>query len=496
MVAQTRHRVPLTAAVLLALGVVLSGQLSETTKNLAKGAVVMINAEGDVGAGVIVGTSSTEVYIATAYHFVSQKQNVQVTFAHPPGARTQGKVLDLSNPELDLGVIAVPMPPNADVKVLAGLGAAHSSALTWGSGVFPMGYPGERRWDVSPRAGAVTRHDGVVQVTFESTSVSEGNSGGALLDTCGRIVGMVTHVAKPEARATRIELVLKAIRSWDLPVTLKLSESPCDLTSPTPPKPEAKPDPAKASPADAVIYAVDQNNNLLWYRHDGREDGTPNWAGPEGKNVGTGWTFTHVFSGGDGIIYAVKPNGELLWYRHDGRGDGTPRWATEGKVVGTGWNVKHVFSGGDGIIYAVAANDDLLWNRHEGREDGTPRWASTVSKVVGNGWAFRHVFSGGDGYIYAVTPKAELLWFKHDGRHDGSYRWATDAGRVVGTGWNVRHVFSGGNGVIYSVMPNGELMWHRHEGRQDGSFRWAAPGVGKNVGTGWMFRHVFSGTGR
>ena len=46
-----------------------------------------------------------------------------------------------------------------------------------------------------------------------------------------------------------------------------------------------------------------------------------------------------------GIIYAVMDNGDLKWNRHDGRDDGSFRWATDtGKVVGTGWNVKHVFS--------------------------------------------------------------------------------------------------------------------------------------------------------
>jgi len=46
-----------------------------------------------------------------------------------------------------------------------------------------------------------------------------------------------------------------------------------------------------------------------------------------------------------GVIYAVMDNGDLRWNRHDGRGDGSFRWATPtGKVVGTGWNVKQVFS--------------------------------------------------------------------------------------------------------------------------------------------------------
>lgn len=47
-----------------------------------------------------------------------------------------------------------------------------------------------------------------------------------------------------------------------------------------------------------------------------------------------------------GIIYAVTDNNDLMWYRHDGRTDGTFKWAfNEGKKVGNGWSVKHIFSG-------------------------------------------------------------------------------------------------------------------------------------------------------
>ena len=74
--------------------------------------------------------------------------------------------------------------------------------------------------------------------------------------------------------------------------------------------------------------------------------------------MGNGWNnFKQVFSGGDGIIYATQDTeldprtgrqtgGQLLWYRHDGRGDGSFKWAEGlGKTVGNGWNFWHVFSG-------------------------------------------------------------------------------------------------------------------------------------------------------
>ena len=40
-------------------------------------------------------------------------------------------------------------------------------------------------------------------------------------------------------------------------------------------------------------------------------------------------------------IYGVEPNGDLMWYRHDGRADGTATWANggTGQKVGNGWTV-------------------------------------------------------------------------------------------------------------------------------------------------------------
>lgn len=243
--------------------------------------------------------------------------------------------------------------------------------------------------------------------------------------------------------------------------------------------------------AAGVIYAVNAENELLWYRHDGRDDGSFRWAAPLPKTVGSGWDVRQVFSGGDGAMYAVMANGDLLWNRHEGRTDGTFRWASpQSRKIGSGWNFEHVFSGGGGVIYAITTSGDLLWYRHDGRTDGTVRWAFAEPKKVGTGWSFAHVFSGGDGVIYAVTAGGDLLWYRHDGHDDGTSRWAAPSGNQVGSGWNVRQAFSGGDGVVYAVMPNGDLLWNRHDGRTDGTFRWAAPN-GKKVGSGWIFAAIF-----
>ncbi len=269
-----------------------------------------------------------------------------------------------------------------------------------------------------------------------------------------------------------------------------------------------------------VIYAITENRDLLWYRHDGRNDGSFRWASNEGKKVGNGWNAKEVFSGGGGIIYAIQDNGDLLWYRHDGRNDGSFKWASNaGKKVSTGWNgFSTVFSGGDGVIYAIeeASRDPrtgqrtgghLLWYRHDGRNDGSFRWASNEGKKVGTGWnGFSTVFSGGDGIIYAIQDNGDLLWYRHNGRSDGSFRWAENSGKKVGAGWNgFSTVFSGGDGVIYAIeeasrdprtgqRTGGGLKWYRHDGWRDGSLAWAEGP--KTVGNGWNgFSSVFSGGG-
>jgi len=245
------------------------------------------------------------------------------------------------------------------------------------------------------------------------------------------------------------------------------------------------------SSLNGIIYAVADNNSLMWYHHTGRENGSFNWE-TDGKTVGTGWNFKQVFPGDDGVIYAIKDNGELLWYRHTGRADGSVNWAQKsGITVGTGWNFPHVFSGGDGVIYAIKDNGDLLWYHHKGRRIGNPNWTAGSGNTVGTGWNAKQVFSGGNGVIYLIKDNGELAWYRHTGRGDGSVNWAPGSGNIIGTGWNFKQVFSDGGGVIYVITSGNELLWYRHDGYLDGSSKWAFPEP-KKIGTGWVFKNAFA----
>lgn len=248
-----------------------------------------------------------------------------------------------------------------------------------------------------------------------------------------------------------------------------------------------QPGPGRGTPASG--------GDLLWARHEGRQDETFKWDGPE--KVGTRWDgLAKVFSAGSGILYGVTPRvdpvfsagvlkvdeagghvggniltpgsgGDLMWFRHVGREDGSFRW--EGpRRVGIRWDgFKHLFADGEGAIYGIEENGDLMWFHHVGREDGSFVWQGP--KKVGTGWGgLTKVFSGGDGIIYAVTPKVheerhrtggtvassggDLVWYRHLGHSDGSFRW--EGPKTVGIGWDgLKEVFCDEQGILYGITP-------------------------------------------
>ncbi len=149
------------------------------------------------------------------------------------------------------------------------------------------------------------------------------------------------------------------------------------------------------------------------------------------------------------VIYAVQKDGLLLWYKHEGGIDGSASWANGGApiVVGEGWvqGSKRVFSGCNGIIYLLADDGTLKWYRHVGFWDGTLEWEGP--NVVGQGWGnFLNVFSIGLGIIYAIDQDGTLWWYKHNGYRDGSSDW--EDRKKVGDGWNANGFYVVCNSVL------------------------------------------------
>ena len=53
-------------------------------------------------------------------------------------------------------------------------------------------------------------------------------------------------------------------------------------------------DPASADTSATPIYAIRQNGDMLFYKHAGTSDGSPNWP-IQAKQIGNGWNFRQIF---------------------------------------------------------------------------------------------------------------------------------------------------------------------------------------------------------
>ena len=54
-------------------------------------------------------------------------------------------------------------------------------------------------------------------------------------------------------------------------------------------------DPARADTPATSIYAIRQNGDMLFYKHAGANDGSPNWP-IQAKQIGNGWDFRPVLA--------------------------------------------------------------------------------------------------------------------------------------------------------------------------------------------------------
>lgn len=186
------------------------------------------------------------------------------------------------------------------------------------------------------------------------------------------------------------------------------------------------------SAGQTTVYEVLPDGTLEWRRFTYPAAGDPqitNLQGP--KPVGHGWgNFIRVFGGHyDGVIYGIQPNGDLVWYKHYGYMDGLPanvKWAWDGpSKVGIGWNIfTHVFSGCEGTIYGIKPNGDVWWYRHHGYKIGAGldwkgAWEGPIT--VSNGWLdVKAVAASCDGHIYVLDSQPKLKWYFHSGYMTGT----------------------------------------------------------------------------
>ncbi len=144
------------------------------------------------GSGVII---SPDGYIVTNNHVVADADEVVVTFNNRYD--TKAKVV-ASDPATDIAVLKITTD-----KTLPFMEFANSDEVKLGQWVLAVGYP--LNLDATVTAGIISargRSLGITQLGVESyiqtdAAVNPGNSGGALVNTAGQLVGINSAIASP-----------------------------------------------------------------------------------------------------------------------------------------------------------------------------------------------------------------------------------------------------------------------------------------------------------
>ena len=189
--------------------------------------VVMIKSQLGLGAGILFGRKDDRIYIATSNHVVrrgtTEAQDIHVMLKGLPGQWLEAslsKHFD-ANPDVDLAVLSLEGLEQHGIKFcglpLNRLG--DTSTLKRGDAVYPVGYPNGAPWAFPIVPDRIAQIVGQ-QITFQSAFISNGHSGGGLLNEHEELIGMIRADQQPFGVAINIARIVASLRQWGYPVQL------------------------------------------------------------------------------------------------------------------------------------------------------------------------------------------------------------------------------------------------------------------------------------
>lgn len=192
--------------------------------------IVMITADFEgapkIGAGIIFGREKDRLLIATAFHILhngaSAPKDILVKLKAAPGKPLKAQMLKHGNEhDIDLAVLSVAglVKEGINVCLLPFDRLGDVESLEKRDLVYLVGNPNGEAWQMQADADKISQIKGN-EIVFQSSSISEGHSGGGLLDAYANLVGMTIADQQPFGRALRIDVVLKQLRLWGYPVPL------------------------------------------------------------------------------------------------------------------------------------------------------------------------------------------------------------------------------------------------------------------------------------
>lgn len=191
--------------------------------------VVMIRGELEdtptLGAGIIFGRGQNSLFVVTANHVVRRgsavARDIKVQLRDNPGLALDARPTSHFDAAADVAVLEVSLQKSKQVDPcsLFMFQLSDGQELKRGDKVYGVGNPQGFAWGMSaaPEVVALLEPD---RILFQSSFLSPGHSGGALLDDSGRMVGMIQSDQPPYGVAGRLTGILQKLRNWKYIVEL------------------------------------------------------------------------------------------------------------------------------------------------------------------------------------------------------------------------------------------------------------------------------------
>ena len=230
-----------------------SCEFSEHAGNAIE-SVWQVQAGQSLGTAFHLGSAENRHWWMTAEHVVPSSGAVALTHS---GRSISARVV-VADRSGDIAVLSTEAGPNAELE-FGGLAGSNPGAT-----IFAVGYPLYLASTPSVSRGVVSRlfDDPALGLILQTdASVNPGNSGGPMLDACGRVAGMV--VSKAAAEGT--EGINYSITEDALRRALSDAQANPDQTPEPPPEPPPEIGEGSPEPGEWQEGRYDDGRRYLWF---------------------------------------------------------------------------------------------------------------------------------------------------------------------------------------------------------------------------------------
>ena len=204
--------------VMLVVNFTSAGAISTEIAEKARNATVLVSTsrgerDGGFGSGVVISPSGL---ILTNYHVIHRADKLRIFFYDPDDNNYYNAEVIGIDPVADLALLQLKV--DKDMLPLEFL-LIESEEWNIADDVMAIGHPMGIQWTVSLGHIASTIRTGkispYVSTLQHSAEIHQGNSGGALINVAGDIVGINTYILAPEGQWTGVAYAIRGDTIYD-----------------------------------------------------------------------------------------------------------------------------------------------------------------------------------------------------------------------------------------------------------------------------------------